>query len=152
MLVPVIHLFQNHTLATSSQLESAAESLNLYSEPLRCYELLKEPNILKGWFVGAIALAAVIVVLGYAIKEGSTNQDGVNYLKDDGTHGTANWLTGKEAKKVLDIGTGNGVLLGLYKDREMVTLPSETFSIKIAVFGSSGSMKSRAFVRPNIMQ
>ncbi|HZJ82342.1 MAG TPA: type IV secretory system conjugative DNA transfer family protein [Clostridia bacterium] len=152
-LMPLVHLYGTYSLKNQTQLETLNASMALYKDPWKCYQMLGDPVMLKGWFLGAIALGAILILLGYVIKENNLDSDGVNYLKDDGTHGTANWMTEKEATKVLEIGTEKGVLLGLHNDKDMVTLPSKTFFNKnIAVFGSSGSMKSRAFVRPNIMQ
>jgi type IV secretion system protein VirD4 len=71
------------------------------------------------------------------------------------TYGTAGWLALEEARAVLrikNIHNTDGILLGAV-DGSIVSLPHDTlFNRHIAVFGASGSMKSRAFVRNNILQ
>lgn len=72
-----------------------------------------------------------------------------------GTYGTAGWMLEAEAQKVLDINhisRTDGIILGALNG-SIASLPHNTmFNKHIAVFGASGSMKSRAYVRNNIMQ
>lgn len=60
-----------------------------------------------------------------------------------------------EARKVLDIcsiSLTDGIILGSLNG-SIVSLPHDAmFNKHVAVFGASGSMKSRAYVRNNIMQ
>ena len=61
-------------------------------------------------------------------------------------------MTVQEAKKVLGIGTNKGLILGRIGSK-VVTLPPDTFlNRNVAIFGSPGSMKSRAYIRTNILQ
>jgi len=113
---------------------------------------------LSGGTIGIIALlctgliAIVIFAIRFAYRDNSKEINGIRIKEKDGSFGTANWLTDKDAKNILDIGTGNGIILGEINNK-IITLPHDTFLNKnIAVIGASGSMKTRAFVKPNIMQ
>ena len=72
-----------------------------------------------------------------------------------GTYGTSGYMTKKEMKDLLNIGdikNTDGTILGIV-DKNVVSIPIKTRMNKnIAVFGASGSMKSRAFVRNMIIQ
>ncbi|MCI8519185.1 MAG: type IV secretory system conjugative DNA transfer family protein [Clostridia bacterium] len=73
--------------------------------------------------------------------------------KKTGTFGTANWATKKEIQEYLSIGKRDGIILGETEDGEVITLPINTYLNKnIAVFGSSGSGKSRGFAIPNCIE
>ena len=79
--------------------------------------------------------------------------EGVNLKNKDGTYGTADWGTKEEIEEYLGIGKRNGIILGQTEQNEVITLPLNTYLNKnIAVFGSSGSMKSRGFAIPNALE
>ena len=67
-----------------------------------------------------------------------------------GVYGTASWMTEKEMKEVLEvvpISKADGVILGEYKGNA-VCMPKDTrLNRHVAIFGSSGTMKSRAIIR-----
>ena len=76
--------------------------------------------------------------------------EGINLKNKDGTYGTADWATKEEIKEFLSIGKNDGIIIGETDDHEIITLPMDTYLNKnIAVFGSSGSKKSRGFAIPN---
>lgn len=78
--------------------------------------------------------------------------EGVNLKKKDGTFGTADWGNKQEIQEYLSIGKRDGIILGETDEQEIITLPMNTYLNKnIAVFGSSGSKKSRGFAIPNGM-
>lgn len=138
---------------------NASEVLNMYKNPAISFRLLHENKVLiKEIIVISFICLGVFFIIFYIIKnsEEATKQKGINYLEDNGTDGTANWMNIKEAKMVLGIGKEEGLVFGEIKQGtglKMVTLPEGTLLNKnVAVFGASGSMKSRSFVRPNIMQ
>ncbi len=64
-------------------------------------------------------------------------------------------MTEKEMRQIFEVDTikhNDGILLGLYNNKP-IFIPKETFMNKnVAVFGASGSMKSRAYVRNYIFQ
>lgn len=68
--------------------------------------------------------------------------------KKDGTFGTADWGNKQEIQEYLSIGKRDGII-GETDEQEIITLPMNTYLNKnIAVFGSSGSKKSRGFAIP----
>lgn len=72
-----------------------------------------------------------------------------------GTYGTAGWMTTKEMKAVFELTTpakAEGNILGEHKGT-LVCLPKDTRLNKhTAIFGASGTMKSRAVIRNAIFQ
>lgn len=74
---------------------------------------------------------------------------------DSGSYGTAGFMSESEMKKVLDCvdaRTTDGIILGR-QGKKAVCLPANTrMNRNIAVYGASGSMKSRAFVRNMALQ
>jgi len=108
--------------------------------------------------IRGIALAGVgviaFLIFAFHVRYGRKAKEikGVKIKAKDGSFGTANWLTDKEAKNVLGVGVNEGVILG-ETNKKIITLPHDTFLNKnIAVIGASGSMKTRGFVKPNILQ
>lgn len=73
----------------------------------------------------------------------------------NGIYGTASWMTEKEMNDVLEITTpvaAEGTILGEYKGKT-VCMPGDTRLNKhIAIFGASGTMKSRAVIRNALFQ
>lgn len=67
-----------------------------------------------------------------------------------GTYGTADWMTEKELKSVLELSTperATGMILGERKG-QLVCLPENTrLNRHCAIFGASSTMKSRAVIR-----
>lgn len=77
------------------------------------------------------------------------------YISDEGTYGSAGWMSQKELQSVLKlshISDTSGVILGEFNGTA-VSLPIDTrLNRHVAVYGASGTMKSRAFVRPYVFQ
>ena len=162
MLTPLIFLSKNvNRLNPNKQQVKAA--LSLYRNPASCFKvLITTPTIFSTWFklmffIILISALAMIVIKNLDFG----NQVGVNYMKEDGTQGTANWMDLEETKKVLDTNSNKGILFGTVKNghkNELITLSDKKkkasffLNRNVAVFGASGSMKSRSFVRPNVMQ
>ena len=73
----------------------------------------------------------------------------------DGIYGTADWMTEKEAREVLEVGginTVRGNILGERNGR-LYCLPVETrFNRHTMIIGASGTMKSRAIIRNHLFQ
>ena len=75
-----------------------------------------------------------ILLLMYKNKE---IQKGINLKENDGTYGTANWMSNEEASGILGLNNEEGILLGK-KDNKKVVLPFKSFFNKnILVIGSS---------------
>lgn len=89
----------------------------------------------------------------FTIKRAKMENEGISFKKKDGTFGTANWSTIEEAKEVLSIGEENGLIFGKTEDGQTISIPENTYLNKnVAIFGSSGSKKSRAFAIINILK
>ncbi|MBT1280246.1 type IV secretory system conjugative DNA transfer family protein [Thermoanaerobacter sp. CM-CNRG TB177] len=124
----------------------------MYANPLLSLKELTNPTVLKAYLIFLLISIPAIAVLVILARATDYRAHGVKYLKDDGTHGTANWMTVQEAKKILGIGTNKGLILGRIGNK-VVTLPPDSFlNRNVAIFGSPGSMKSRAYIRTNILQ
>ena len=76
-------------------------------------------------------------------------------ISKTGTYGTAGWMSEAEMKQVFELTNANkaqGNILGEYKGT-LVCLPKDTrLNRHTAIFGASGTMKSRAVIRNTIFQ
>ena len=101
-----------------------------------------------------IALISIFIILDILLvifKKKNENK-GINFKTKDGTYGTASWMTESEMKNTLGTGDVAGIILGKYNN-EIVKLPFESyFNKNICVFGSSGSMKTTAFLLTNLLE
>lgn len=100
-----------------------------------------------------VALIIILFILDtyFTVKKAKIENKGIKFKVEDGTFGTANWMSEIELEESFEVGTEDGIVVGKIKDK-IVTLPNNTKHNKnIAVFGASGSKKSRGFVIPNIL-
>lgn len=149
----------------------------LYINPIKLLWKLIHPNILIGiiqfnMFLIILALIASLILyaMGYGDKLISIDnlktffnniaenkkEKNINYSKSSGNHGTAQWLDKTDIKKLKDyisVDTGEGLIFGYFRGtKSIISLPKKSFNNRnVAVFGASGSMKSRSFVIPNIL-
>ena len=105
-------------------------------------------------FITWIILNAIIILVAKNVivtkQIAKIEVEGINLKKKDGTFGTADWGSKEEIQEYLSIGKRDGIILGETEEQEIITLPIDTYLNKnIAVFGSSGSKKSRGFAIPN---
>lgn len=112
---------------------------------------------------GLKSLVPVIVIAGliFAVVKlhdrfDSKERDPRGFAKSkSGAYGTASWMTPKEMKETLEVSTpetAQGIILGEYEGKT-VCLPKDTkLNRHIAVFGASGTMKSRAVIRNALFQ
>ena len=94
-----------------------------------------------------IAIISVLIILSMKLvvfyKKDEIN--GIKFKKDDGTYGTADWLNDNEIDNILGRNNVPGIILGK-RNNAIIKLPFDSFFNKnIAVFGSSGSMKTIRF-------
>ena len=86
-----------------------------------------------------IAIISVLIILDILLvfyKKQEQNK-GINFKTEDGTYGTANWMTEKEMQKILGFNEVPGIILGKYNGN-IVKLPFQSyFNKNICVFGSS---------------
>lgn len=100
-------------------------------------------------------LIFMVMRMGFGRKGTYDKERNLTY-SDQGTYGTSGFMTDSEMREVLevvpDIAGNRGVILGkLYG--KAVCLPEKTrMNRNVAVFGASGSMKSRAYARNVVFQ
>ena len=108
---------------------------------------------------GCVAALAVLVFMvmrmGYS-DTGEYDRERNLIYSNKGTYGTAGFMTKKELKGVLDlvpnIRKHPGIILG-EMDGEVICVPLKTrFNGNLAVYGASGSKKTRAFCMNMILQ
>lgn len=88
---------------------------------------------------------------------GSHDLDDRNFARSQrGTYGTAGWMGDKELREVLEVASpskARGIILGQNEHGSVICLPEDTRLNKhLAVFGASGTMKSRGVIRPALFQ
>ena len=108
---------------------------------------------------GCVAALGVLVFMvmrmGYS-ETGAYDRERNLIYSNKGTYGTAGFMTKKELKGVLDlvpnIRKHPGIILGEI-DSEVICVPEKTrFNGNLAVYGASGSKKTRAFCMNMILQ
>ena len=100
-------------------------------------------------------LVFMVMRMGYS-ETGEYDRDRNLVYSNKGTYGTAGFMTKKEMKGVLDlvpdIRKHHGIILGEL-DGQVLCVPEDTrFNGNIAVYGASGSKKTRAFCVNMILQ
>lgn len=124
--------------------------------PIVCIPKAFTPDGLKG-LLGILLLGAIIfAVVKLHDRFDGKDKDPRGFARSgSGAYGTASWMTEKEIKENLDVAPpaqAEGVILGEYKGKA-VCLPKDTkLNRHIAVFGASGTMKSRAVIRNALFQ
>ena len=102
------------------------------------------------WMIINLIIILIIKNIVTTKQNAKIEVEGINLKKKDGTFGTADWGNKEEIQEYLSIGKRDGIILGETDEHEIITLPMDTYLNKnIAVFGSSGSKKSRGFAIPN---
>lgn len=126
-------------------------------------------GILDCWANGATLaglkydLLIIVVAVGiYALfrlqdRFSSRDRDARNFSRSKrGTYGTAGWMGDREMRTILEVASpskARGIILGQNEHGSVICLPENTRLNKhIAVFGASGTMKSRGVIRPAIFQ
>jgi len=101
-----------------------------------------------------IAIISILIVLDVFLILHKRNDEtkGIKIKKEDGTFGTADWMSKEEMERVLSIDDKPGIILGKYNN-DFVKLPFDSyFNKNMCVFGSSGSMKTIGFVLTNLLE
>lgn len=124
--------------------------------PLFCIPYVLTLSGLKGLLFVVLTGGGITLYCKLSDRFGSNDFDERNFARSKrGTYGTAGWMTNKEMKEVLEISTPEnaaGTILG-QKNGSVICLPENTHLNKhIAVFGATGTLKSRGFVRPFLFQ
>ncbi|MDR3314322.1 MAG: type IV secretory system conjugative DNA transfer family protein [Oscillospiraceae bacterium] len=124
--------------------------------PLDCLRVAFSLDGLKGMALVLLLTGGIFAYVKLHNKFKPKDLDDRNFTRSkNGTYGTAGWMGEKEMKSVLEVSApakAAGVILG-QKNGAVVCLPEDTrLNRHIAVFGASGTMKSRGFVRPYLFQ
>lgn len=130
--------------------------------PIRC--LCAAVSSVQGIKTVLFTALLFLIFAGIIVFQGSiSGTDGVDEERNFsysklGTYGTAGYMKDSERRRVLkedkDIRSVEGIILGLeMKSGNVLSLPVDSrLNRNIAVCGSQGSMKSRAFARNMILQ
>ena len=118
------------------------------------------PCIKNTFSIGGLKSLGLILLAGGGLTAyiklhdrfgGKTNDPRGFSVSKQGTYGTASWMSDKEMRQVLEakpIPQAEGIILG-EKDGKAICLPVDTrLNRHITICGSSGTMKSRAVIRP----
>lgn len=112
--------------------------------------IFRNKTILIIWIIINAIIILVIKNIVLTKQNAKIETEGIKLKKKDGTFGTADWGNKEEIQEYLSISKRDGIILGETEEQEIITLPMDTYLNKnIAVFGSSGSKKSRGFAIPN---
>ncbi len=120
--------------------------------------VFRPPYGIYGIFI-CIGLLAVLVLLimrmGYS-DTGEYDHDRNFTYSAKGTYGTSGWMSRKEMAGVLDLipdlRRHHGVVLGLLDGKAVCVLEQTRLNSNLAVYGASGSMKTRSFCMNRILQ
>lgn len=124
--------------------------------PLVCASSAFSLNGIKSMGILLLVAGGIFMYLKLSdrFSGGSDDPRGFTVSKT-GTYGTAGWMTAKEMKEVFELTTpakAEGNILGEHKGT-LVCLPKDTrLNRHTAIFGASGTMKSRAVIRNSIFQ
>lgn len=128
--------------------------------PAKCLSALTLfPYNLYGIFLCLLVFSLLVFLLmrmGYDRNGEITDRERNFSYSNKGTYGTSGFMTQEEMHKVLeltnDVKKNKGTILGKLNGKA-VCLPYNTRMNKnVAVYGASGSMKSRAYARNTILQ
>ena len=145
-------LFTNYdTWLSAGGMTGKAQMQSPDWNPLICITSAFTGNGLKALLLIVGVGAAIFIYIKVHDKFSGISYDERGFTKSKhGTYGTADWMTEKEMKSVLEVSTpekATGMILGERKG-QLICLPEDTrLNRHTAVFGASGTMKSRAVVR-----
>lgn len=106
--------------------------------------------------IGALALLLIMVMrMGYS-DTGEYDEERNFTYSSKGTYGTSGWMSRKEMKGVLELVSNlrkhKGVVLGWLEGKAVCTPEESRLNSNLAVYGASGSMKTRSFCMNRILQ
>ena len=129
----------------------------IYFSPLSCWRSAMSLSGLKCTFFVSVLLGGLYLIIRLYNRFGSNDYDPRNFTRSKrGTYGTSGWMSEKEMREVLEIASperAKGIILGKTERGSVICLPEDTRLNKhIAVFGASGTRKSRGVIRPALFQ
>lgn len=124
--------------------------------PITCFPAAFSLNGLKGMALITVVVGGLIVYFKLQGRFGGKDLDPRGFkTSSTGAYGTAGWMSEKEMQSVLEISAidkAKGMILGEHRGKA-VCMPEDTrLNRHIAVFGASGTMKSRAVIRNALFQ
>ncbi len=130
-------------------------SLNVFE----CFKaIFTMPYGILGFLIcaGVIALLIFMVMkMGYG-DTGEYDKDRNFVYSNKGTYGTAGFMSEKEAEEIFDITSSikkhNGTIFGMLGGRYVCMSPDSMLNRNVAVYGASGSMKTRSYCVNRILQ
>ncbi len=121
-----------------------------------CISQAFSPHGLKGLLFIMIAGSGIGLYVYIQSRYGSKDTDPRGFTKSkSGIYGTAAWMTEKELQEVLEISgidQAQGTILGEYHGKAACMPVDTRLNRHIAIFGASGTMKSRAVIRNALFQ
>ena len=153
-------LLENHSAWQQAGGIAGQEEIQLPSPGVTdCVRAFFTLSGLKAMGILLLITGALAAYFKFSDRFGGSGQDPRGFtVSKEGTYGTASWMGEKELKDVLEVQPltkAEGILLGK-RNCKAVCLPADTrLNRHIAVFGASGTGKSRGFIRPalfNIIQ
>ena len=123
---------------------------------IKCLQQSFTPDGFKAMLIILAAGGGIFAYINLHDKFDGKEYDPRGFVKSKtGAYGTASWMTEKEMKDVLEIASpskAEGIILGEHKGN-VICLPKDTkLNRHIAIFGASGTMKSRAIIRNALFQ
>ena len=128
----------------------------LKASPLYCIPYAFTASGLKGTLFLLLGTGGVVLYVKLHDKFGSKEYDARNFTRSkSGAYGTAGWIEPKDVKNVCEVAPpdkAQGTILGELNG-QAVCLPVDTkLNRHLLIFGASGTMKSRAVIRPYLIQ
>lgn len=124
--------------------------------PFVCFRWAFTANGLKSILGLLVIGTAVFAIYKLHDKFDGKERDPRGFIKSDsGIYGTASWMDEEEMHDVLEVSqidTAEGTVLGEYKGKAVCMPKNTKLNRHIAVFGASGTMKSRAIIRNALFQ
>ena len=125
--------------------------------PLYCWRCALTVMGLNCSLFTAVVTGILIAYIRLQDRFGSRDYDPRNFSRSKrGTYGTAGWMGEKEMRSVLEVASpqrAKGIILGKNEKGDVICLPEDTWLNKhIAIFGASGTRKSRGIIRPALFQ
>ena len=124
--------------------------------PLEAIPLSFTVNGIKAGFGIIFTCGVVFAYIKLHDKFDNKEYDPRGFTKSkSGIYGTASWMSEKEMNNILEVSSverAEGTILGEHKGK-VVCMPKDTrLNRHIAIFGASGTMKSRAIIRNSLFQ